>query len=98
MSDQAMRDAITATLKGRGVTFIGLFGSQAKKTAKPDSDVDILVEFEKGKKYTLFDLGGIKTDLENKLKKNVDLVTPNSISPSLRQEIMDSIEPLYDNR
>jgi len=56
------------------------------------------VEFRKGKNYSLFDLGGIKMDLEEKLQKKVDLVTPSSISPILREEIMETIEPIYDIR
>ena len=98
MSDQAMRETIKKTLQNRGVVFAGVFGSHAKKTAKPDSDIDIMIEFGDKKKYSLFDLGGIKMDLENKLKKKVDLVTPRSISPLLRSEIMETLEPLYDNR
>jgi len=98
MSDQAMRETIKKTLQNRGVVFAGLFGSYAKKNARPDSDVDLMIEFGNKNKYSLFDLGGIKMDLENKLKKKVDLVTPRSISPLLRSEIMETLEPLYDNR
>jgi len=98
MTDHFMREAIEQTLKNRGIVFAGIFGSYAKKTAGSESDIDLLIEFEKGKKYSLFELGGIKSDLENKLKKKVDLVTPNSISPLLRSEIMDTMKPLYDNR
>ncbi len=98
MSDQTMRETIEKTLKSRGVVFAGLFGSQAKKTSRPDSDIDLLVEFKKGEKYSLFDLGGIKMDLEDKLKKKVDLITPRSISPLLRKEIMETMVSLYDQR
>lgn len=93
-----MRETIKKTLKKRGVVFAGLFGSYAKKNARPDSDVDLMIEFGNKKKYSLFDLGGIKMDLEDRLKKKVDLITPGSISPLLRKEIMDTIEPLYDHR
>ena len=46
-------------------------------TTANDSDVDLLVEFDKGK--TLFDLIGLKLDLENLLGPKVDMVTPNSL-------------------
>ncbi len=98
MSNQTIRETIVKTLQGRGLVFVGLFGSYAKKTAQPNSDIDLMVEFEKEKKYSLFDLGGIKMDLEYNLKKKVDIVTPRSISPLLRKEIMETTEPLYDNR
>ena len=96
--DQKIVETIGKTLKNKGIVFAGLFGSYAKKTARSDSDIDLMVEFQRGKKYSLFDLGGIKMDLEDKLKKKVDLVTPRSISPILRKEIMDTMEPIYDNR
>ncbi len=98
LADQKMLETIGNTLRSRGVVFAGLFGSYAKKTARSDSDVDLMVEFRKGKNYSLFDLGGIKMDLEEKLQKKVDLVTPSSISPILREEIMETIEPIYDIR
>ena len=98
MSDKLMRETIRSSLKGSGVVFVGLFGSYAKKNVHADSDIDLMVEFEKGKKYSIFDLGGIKMDLEKKLNRRVDLITPKSISPFLRKEIMETMEPLYDNR
>lgn len=93
-----MKNTIEKTLKRRGVVFIGLFGSYAKKNHRPDSDIDLMVEFQKGKKYSLFDLGGIKMDLEDKLKKRVDLITPRSVSPLLKKEIMETMESIYDER
>jgi len=96
--DQRIMETIEKTLKNESIVFAGLFGSYAKRTARSDSDIDLLVEFRRGKKYSLFDLGGIKMNLEEKLKKKVDLVTPRSISPILRKEIMDTVEPIYDNR
>lgn len=98
MSDQVMRDTIEKTLKDKGVIFAGLFGSHAKKNNHPASDIDLMVEFRSGEKYSLFDLGGIKMDLEDKLKKKVDLVTPRSVSPLLRKEIMETMEPIFDDR
>ncbi len=96
--DQKTAEMIGKTLKNKGVVFAGLFGSYAKKTARPDSDIDLLVEFQRGKKYSLFDLGGIKMDLEDKLNRKVDLITPGSISPILQKEIMDTMISIYDNR
>ncbi len=98
MSDTAMREAIRKTLENRGVVFVGLFGSHAKKNARPDSDIDLMIEFGNEKQYSIFDLGGIKMDLESELKKEVDLITPRSVSPLLRKEIMETMEPLYDIR
>jgi predicted nucleotidyltransferase len=50
-----------------------LFGSYARGTSTQTSDIDILVELPED--ATLFELGGLKVDLEEKLKKSVDLLT-----------------------
>ena len=70
-----------------GVVRLALFGSVQRNTARPDSDVDCLVEFEAGSKT--FDhfvqLGDL---LEATLGRRVDLVTPESLSPYLRPHIL----------
>jgi uncharacterized protein with HEPN domain len=56
-----------------GAYNIRLFGSVARKDADDQSDIDFLVDLEKGK--SLFDLGGLLMDLEELLGTNVDVVT-----------------------
>jgi len=51
-----------------------LFGSYARGEETNNSDIDILVKFDKNAKISLFDYIGIKVDLEENLQKNVDLV------------------------
>jgi len=77
---------------------VGIFGSRTKGVATENSDIDLMIQFDKKKKYGLFDLGGIKMDLEKELGKKVDLVTPFSLSPLLKDEIMKSMESIYDYR
>jgi predicted nucleotidyltransferase len=60
-----------------GARNIRVFGSVVRDDNRDDSDVDLLVEFEEGK--TLFDLIGLKLDLQNLLGATVDVVTPNSL-------------------
>jgi predicted nucleotidyltransferase len=60
-----------------GARNIRVFGSVVRGDNRDDSDVDLLVEFEEGK--TLFDLIGLKLDLQNLLGATVDVVTPNSL-------------------
>ena len=55
------------------VKSISLFGSYARGTATPSSDVDLFVDVDEG--FTLFDLAGLQMELELKLTKKVDLVT-----------------------
>jgi len=71
---------------------LGLFGSFKHNTAiKPQSDVDFLVEFEKGKKSydSLMDLSFY---LEELLGRKVELVTPESLSKYLGPHILKEVE------
>jgi uncharacterized protein len=56
---------------------IRVFGSVARGENREESDVDFLVEFDKG--CTLFDLIGLRLDLKDLLGVEVDVVTPNSL-------------------
>jgi uncharacterized protein len=68
-----------------GVRSLALFGSFARQTAKRQSDVDILVEFNRP--VGLFEFARLKLYLEKKLGREVDLVT----SEALRSEMRDTI-------
>ncbi len=70
-----------------GVRRLALFGSVRRDTARPDSDVDFLVEFAPGQKsYDRF--FGLAELLEQLLNHSVELVTPESLSPSMRSHIL----------
>jgi predicted nucleotidyltransferase len=60
---------------------LSLFGSTLKGTAGPDSDIDLLVEFERDAKPGLLDLANIENELSNLLGgRRVDLRTPEDLS------------------
>jgi len=77
-------------IRGYGVRRIGLFGSYALGSQKIESDVDVLVEFEKGKK-TFDNYMGLKLFLEDLLNRKVDLVISESVKPELKPHIMKSV-------
>ena len=83
-------------LRKSGVVRSAVFGSVARGTEKKNSDIDFLVEFERGK--SLFDLVGLKLDLEDAFKKKVDIVTYRSISPLLRSRILKEQVKIYERR
>jgi uncharacterized protein len=62
------------------------FGSIVRGEMTDESDIDILVEFE-GRK-SLLDLAGLKLDLEDALKRRVDLLTYRSLHPMLKDRIL----------
>ncbi len=81
----------TATIKKFGVKRIGLFGSYIRKEQKPTSDIDILVEFEKGK-VTFDNYMDLKFFLEDLFECKVDLVMKEAIKPDLKPYIIGSVK------
>jgi uncharacterized protein len=78
-------------MRRRGVVRAGVFGSVARGEDTPESDVDFLVEFEEGR--TLLDLSGLRLDLIELLQRDVDIATPASLHPRLRDQILAEVEP-----
>jgi len=76
---------LVSILKKHGVRRIEVFGSYARGEAKPESDLDVIVEFEKRK--SLLELVGIEQELEDALGIKVELLTRASISPYLIERI-----------
>jgi len=74
---------------------LSLFGSVLREDFGPDSDVDVLVEFEQGQIIGLLRLAGIEIELSNILKRKVDLRTPAELSRYFRQQVLDSAEVQY---
>ena len=77
---------LTAALRPLGIRRIAIFGSTARGDARPDSDVDLLVEFADGRKT--FDAFMDVTDLlESKFPVHIDVLTPESFDPRRRARI-----------
>jgi len=87
-----LRSQVEDVMRRRGVTRAGVFGSVARGDATPESDVDFLVEFEKGR--TLLDLSGLRLDLRDTLGRDVDVATPNSLHPEMRDQILSELVPI----
>ena len=85
-------DKFRTILKINKVKKIALFGSYANGQAKPKSDIDFLVDFDK--EADLFDQIGLKDDLQDFFKKDVDVVTPTSLNKHLRKKILKETIPL----
>ena len=76
-------------LKTFGVKSLALFGSAVRGEARPDSDLDILVEFDKP--IGLFGFIRLKHRLSEILGRQVDLVTREALKPQLREHILQEI-------
>lgn len=74
------------TLRGQfGVKTLALFGSVARDEARPDSDVDVLVEFDRPTGY--FGLVRLQLYLQERLGQKVDVGTPGSLRGEIKQRI-----------
>jgi len=80
----------------RGIRRLALFGSWLKGKARPDSDVDLLVEFEPGRVPGLIEMSRIEIDLGQVLGRKVDLRTPEDLSRHFREDVLRSALAVYE--
>ena len=81
------------------IRWLALFGSALKGTARPDSDLDLLVEFEPGCEPGLLGLAALEEELSVLLGgRQVDLRTPRELSRYCRDEILRTAEVQYGGR
>jgi predicted nucleotidyltransferase len=74
---------------------LSLFGSQLKGTAGPESDIDLLVEFEPEHTPTLFGIAGMEIELTELLGRKVDLRTAEDLSRYFRDQVVQMAEVQY---
>ena len=86
-------EKIKYLLLKEGAKRIAIFGSYARGEAKPDSDIDILVEFNERK--SLLDLARIERLISENLGRNIDLLTEKAISPYLIDRIKQEMEVIH---
>jgi len=90
------RAALAALCRQHHIWRLSLFGSVLKGTASPDSDVDLLVEFEPGRAPGLLALAGIEAELSALLGgRRVDLRTAQDLSRHFRSEVVRTAEIQY---
>lgn len=89
---QAHRESILKIAAKHGALNLRVFGSVARGDARPESDVDILVDV--GPNPSSFFPGGLLADLEDLLKRKVDVVTPKSLHWYIRERILNEARPL----
>lgn len=92
LSDQEI-NIIVHAMKPFNPVKIGIFGSVARNESASGSDIDILYDFDS--KYSLFDLGGLQVQLQEALKKEVDLVAFSHIHPLLKDRILSEVKIVY---
>jgi hypothetical protein len=75
---------------------LSLFGSMARGNAGPESDIDLLIEFERGAEPGLIGLANLEIEFSHLLAgRRVDLRTPGDLSPYFRDEVLRDAIPQY---
>jgi uncharacterized protein len=90
------QERIAELCRRRHIRWLALFGSVLRDDFRPDSDVDVLIEFEPEQRYTYFTLAQIEADLSSFLGRKVDLHMPKTLHPFLRDNVLGQAEALYD--
>ncbi len=87
-------DGLRRFCRRNRIRSLALFGSALRSDFGAESDVDFLVEFEKGASPGLMRLAGMEEELASLLGRRVDLVTAGSLSPYFRAQVLSEARPL----
>ncbi len=96
MEEQFTSPQLKRICEQNGIVYLGLFGSYARNQEQPDSDVDLLVEYNKPVGYLTH--AKIENILEDFFNKPVDLIFRNNIKMRLKPYIMKDLKTVYEKR
>jgi predicted nucleotidyltransferase len=88
-------DEIVAFCRGHHIRRLSFFGSVLREDFGPDSDVDVLVEFERGCQVGLITMAAIERELTQILGRKTDLRTPGDLSRYFRDEVVRTASVEY---
>lgn len=89
------KDRIAEFCRRHHIRKLALFGSVLREDFRPDSDVDILVEFEPEHTVGLLRMAGLELELSKLLGRKVDLRTPAELSRYFRDDVVRDSEVQY---
>ena len=78
-----------------GVKELSLFGSAVRGEMRPESDIDIMVEFEPGVRVGLIMFESLVEELESLAGRRVDLVTKRGLKPWVRPQVLKGARVIY---
>ena len=95
------KEEVAAFCRRWQIKELALFGSALRDDFRPDSDVDVLVQFDAEARHTLFDMVFMQEELERIFGRKVDLVSRRGIETSRnyirRRAILESAEVVYES-
>lgn len=92
------KDVIEEFCRRRHITKLAVFGSYLRDDFGPESDIDLLVEFDPNHIPGLLDVAGMEIELSELLGRKVDIRTPQDISRYFRDEVVAQAEVQYVER
>ncbi len=90
----ALVETLRRYFKNQPVLKVWLFGSFARGDENSGSDIDILVTFDEG--VGLFKYASMQSDLEDILKKDIDLVSETSLLPWVKESVLNDRVLIYE--
>ncbi|TAK34988.1 MAG: nucleotidyltransferase [Chloroflexota bacterium] len=88
-------EAIRVLCQRYHVRELSVFGSVLREDFGPESDIDLLVEFEPDAQVSYLDLFRIQRELATILQRRVDLVPKRGLRPLIRESVLSSMQVLY---
>jgi len=88
LTDYIQKEQLEEFCRENHIKKLSLFGSALRDELLPDSDIDLLVEFEKAHIPGLMDLAGMEIELTEMLGRKVDLRTPAELSRYFREDVL----------
>jgi predicted nucleotidyltransferase len=92
------KESVEAFCVENHIKKLSVFGSALLNEEKPESDIDILVEFDPDHIPGLLELAGMEIELAEKAGRNIDLRTPEELSRFFRQEVLAKARTEYAAR
>jgi len=89
------RDAVAGFCRKHSIRRLALFGSVLRDDFSPESDVDVLVEFEPGRRIGLMGMAKLELELSALLGRKADLRTAPELSRYFRDEVLAEAEEQY---
>ena len=84
-----------AQIKAEGVAHLALFGSRARGDSRPDSDVDVLIDIEPGRRFSLLNLSGVGLIIEDALGIPTQIVLRRSVPSAFAARIADDVTAVF---
>ena len=82
-------------LRAEGVTSLAIFGSRARGDHRPDSDLDVLIDVEPGRKFSLLDLVGVSHIISDALKVEANIFMRRSLAPQMAESIARDLVEVF---